>query len=160
MKLILFPALGLLAMANKRKYIVPSLHRKFYTGVNQVIDQIISEHVRKRIIVMKALNKGTPATITIHAHRYIKEKFTILRCDNPDHCFLLSLDEKSKIKKTPLSEIGEKFNADPGDYHGFEVWKGTFIVNVEVEHFNTNDIYGIDDWRKLMADLALDRVAA
>lgn len=158
MKLILFPALGLLALTNS-KYTIPKLHKKFYTGVNQVIDQIISERVRRRIIVIKALKKG-PAIITIHAHRFIKEKFTTLRCDYLDHCYLLSLDAMGKIKKTPLSEVGEKFIANPGDYHGFEVHKGVFIVEVEVEDFETNDIYSVDSWQRLMADLALDRAAA
>lgn len=158
MKLILFPALGLLAMANKRKYIVPKLHKKFYTGVNQVIDEIVSEHVRRRIIVMKAFKKG-PAIITIHAHRSIRENFTVLRCDYPDHCYLLSLDGMGKIKKTSLREVGKNFIANPGDYHGFEVWKGVYIVKVEVERFKTNDIYDIEERVRLMVDLAQDMAA-
>lgn len=109
---------------------------------------------------MKALKKGTAAIIMIHAHRYIKEKFSILRCDYPDQCYLLSLDENGKIKKTPLSEVGNNFTADPGFYHGFEVRKGTFIVEVEVEDFETNDMYAIEDRKRLLADLALDRQAA
>lgn len=152
-KLILWPALGLLAQIKKTKYTVPTLHSEFYTGVDQVLDHSISGNVRTRIIVISG-------EIKIHCHKDIGEKFLRLRCDFPEESFLLSLNDDCSIKETSLSEIGEKFEALPGQYHGFRVKRGLVIVEVEVTNFKTGDIYCVSEIERYRADTAVQKIAA
>ncbi|MES2623286.1 MAG: hypothetical protein V4576_02640 [Patescibacteria group bacterium] len=127
----------------RKNDIKPNLHEKFYPGVKWVRDTLLTLTTRRRLIGMEA--GATPeeafAQILEHEHGKIKEKFRILRCDYPGHCFLVLTNEDGSLKKVPL-EVGMEHIAYPGDVHGIICEKGILVFEIIVENFDTNDIKG------------------